>query len=114
MTDKQIIIDDYFRKIVDINGEIVDYEIKNSEVSKLVQKIEKLNSRNVDKAILNKLSQNINERNKLIQQLNKKQEERNQISSSIAKEKSAEIIAKASTIKNEVKERLNKLIKIYS
>ena len=67
---------------------------------KLLQKnieyvIEKLNSRNVDKAILNKLSQNINERNKLIQQLNKKQEERNQISSSIAKKKSAEIIAKA-------------------
>ena len=49
---------------------------------KLLQKnieyvIEKLNSRNVDKTILNKLSQNINERNKLIQQLNKKQEERN-------------------------------------
>lgn len=44
MTDKQIIIDNYFRKIVDINGEIVDYEIKNSEVLKLVQKIEKYNS----------------------------------------------------------------------
>ena len=44
MTDNQIIIDDYFRKIVDINGKIVDYEIKNSEISKLVQKIEKYNS----------------------------------------------------------------------
>ena len=44
MTDKQIIIDDYFRKIVDINGKIVDYEIKNSDVSKMVQKIEKYNS----------------------------------------------------------------------
>lgn len=84
---------------------------------KLLQKnieyvIEKLNSRNVDKSILNKLSQNINERNQLIQQLNKKQEERNQISSLIAKEKSAEIIAKASQIKNEVKE-LEKQVENY-
>lgn len=44
MIDKQIIIDDYFRKIVDINGKIVDYEIKNSEVLKLVQKLKKYNS----------------------------------------------------------------------
>ncbi len=84
---------------------------------KLLQKnieyvIEKLNSRNVDKNILNKLSQNINERNKIIQQLNKKQEERNQISSLIAKDKSAEIISKAFTIKNEVKE-LEKQVENY-
>lgn len=84
---------------------------------KLLQKnieyvIERLNSRNVDKNILNKLSQNINERNKIIQQLNKKQEERNQISSLIAKDKSAEIITKASTIKNEVKE-LEKQVENY-
>lgn len=42
MTDKQIKIDDYFRQIFDKNSKIVDYEIKNSDVLKLVQKIENL------------------------------------------------------------------------
>lgn len=70
MTDKQIIIDDYFRKIVDINGEIVDYEIKNSDVSKLVQKIEKYNSYIEHKEqeceeLKNELHKNFEEKDKL-------------------------------------------------
>ena len=44
MTDKQIMINNFFREIYDIDGNVVDYEIKNSDVSKLVQKIEKYNS----------------------------------------------------------------------
>ena len=42
MTDKQIIIDNYFSKIVDINGEIVDYEIKNNEIVFLVNSNNKI------------------------------------------------------------------------
>ena len=77
--DKQIIIDDYFRKIVDINGEIVDYEIKNSEVLKLVQKIEKYNSyielkEQECEELRNKLNSNIermNEQNEKLHNENK-------------------------------------------
>ncbi len=76
---------------------------------KLIQKdidyvIEKLRSRNVDESLLKKLSTNINERNKLIHQLNKKQEEKNIVSSQMAKDRNEEIIRKASSIKNEIKE----------
>lgn len=36
-------IDNYFRKIFDINGNIVDYEIYTHKILKLVEEIEKQN-----------------------------------------------------------------------
>lgn len=77
--------------------------------SKLIQKninyvIEKLKTRNVDEVLLKNLSQNINERNKLIFKLNEKQEEKNSISSLLSSNKNSELLVKALKVKNEIKE----------
>ena len=77
--------------------------------SKLIQKninyvIEKLKTRNVDEVLLKNLSQNINERNKLIFKLNEKQEEKNSISSLLSSNKNSELLVKAIKVKNEIKE----------
>lgn len=77
--------------------------------SKLIQKninyvIEKLKTRNVDEILLKNLSQNINERNKLIFKLNEKQEEKNSISSLLSSNKNSELLEKALKVKNEIKE----------
>ena len=75
---------------------------------KLLQKnidfvIEKLKSRNVDENLLKNLSEIINERNKVIFQLNNKQEIRNSISSRLSKERSEELFKEAAAIKEEIK-----------
>lgn len=77
--------------------------------SKLIQKninyvIEKLKTRNVDEVLLKNLSQNINERNKLIFKLNEKQKEKNSISSLLSSNKNSELLVKALKVKNEIKE----------
>ncbi len=81
---------------------------------KVIQKnvdyvIEKLKSRKVDENLLKKLSKNINDRNKLIFQLNQKQEERKNISDQISKNRNEELLKKASLIKEEIKEIENEI-----
>ncbi|MBR3259246.1 MAG: hypothetical protein IKG09_00610, partial [Mycoplasmataceae bacterium] len=74
---------------------------------KLLQKnidyvIKKLESRNFDSELLEQLSININERNKLIFVLNEKQEKRNKISSLLSTNRTKELVEEASLIKNEI------------
>ncbi|MBD5422890.1 MAG: serine--tRNA ligase [Mycoplasma sp.] len=80
---------------------MLDIKILQKNIDYIINKLE---SRNVDKNLLNKLSENINKRNKLIVQLNEKQEERNNISSELSKNRNDDLLKKASIIKNDVKE----------
>lgn len=84
---------------------------------KLLQKnidyvIKKLESRNFDSELLEQLSININERNKLIFVLNEKQEKRNKISSLLSTNRTEGLVVEALLIKNEIKELENK-VEVY-
>ncbi len=82
--------------------------------TKLIQKnidyvIEKLKSRNVDENLLKNLSNSVNEKNKLIFNLNKIQEQRNEISHQLSSNRTPELMEKASKIKEQVKDLESKV-----
>lgn len=81
---------------------------------KLLQKnidyiISKLKSRNIDKDLLNDLSETINKRNKLIFLLNEEQEKKNKISKELANNRNQETLDKASEIKKNIKSLENEI-----
>lgn len=43
MTDKQIIINNFFREIYDTDGNVIDYEIKHCKIPELIKEIKRQN-----------------------------------------------------------------------